>query len=194
MAILKELTANVLVNDQPYQEYDRDPECGWGSTKITKYIEAISGVQYKIHINASPSFELPTGCLAFFVLLDGYRVSGQILARRHCGIGRTISQTPPSGQADSRRKFFFFQWNQAKSDPESSGWEFPYFLKRKARTHLTHISQMMVLDVRSSLKFTTFIIPKKHRWGQALVLRHFQHWKPKWRSNRRDSGNLNWQG
>lgn len=107
MAILKDLTANVLVNDQPCWEYDRDPECGWGSTKITRYIEAISGVQYKIHINASPSFEFPTGCLAFCVLLDGYRVSGQILARRHCGIGRTISQTPPSGQADSRRKSFF---------------------------------------------------------------------------------------
>ena len=122
MAILKELTANVLVNDRPCREYDRYPECGRGSTRITKYIEAISGIEYKIHINASPSFELPTGCLAFCVLLDGYRVSGQTLARRHCGIGRTISQTPPSGQADSRRKCLLFsEIKRSKSDPESSG-------------------------------------------------------------------------
>lgn len=70
---------------------------------------------------------------------------------KHLQVGKLILDGSP---------FFPSEIKRSKSDPESSGWEFLYFLKRKARTHLTHISQTMVLDVRSSSNFTTFIIPK----------------------------------
>lgn len=162
--------------DQPCREYDRDPEDGRGSTKITKYIEAISGFQYKIHINASPSFELPTGCLAFRVSLDGYRVSGQTLAAalvaqylKRLQASKLILDGSPSFSVKSSEVSQILRVLAENS--------LTYFVKRKARIHLTHISQMMVLNVleRSSSKFTTFIIPEKHQWGQALVLRHFQH-------------------
>lgn len=118
MAIIDEFTVNIIVNGQPCQEYEVEPERGCGPKKVTKYIEAISDAPYKISLDMLPSFEFTTSAISFKISIDGQLMGKLLVEPDPRGFRRIISRID-SGAGDN--SFSFIDIKRSKSDPESSG-------------------------------------------------------------------------
>lgn len=119
MAILDEFTVNVLVNDQPCQEYYEDKVIRYGSKDIINYIEAVPGAQYKISVEMPSSFVFTTGVLLLKASIDGHLVVRKLVLGPDSRLVRgEFFQTAPR---DGRRPFFFSKIKRSKSDTEYSG-------------------------------------------------------------------------
>ena len=82
MAILKKLQVSVAVNDKDLPEYD-DDEAEQLPNTVTKYVEAVSGATFQVHVSSEKKSARYGGTsLSFKVELDGEGISKQHLRGR----------------------------------------------------------------------------------------------------------------
>lgn len=77
MAILKDITCHVFVNDKPAQEYDDELDGYQGESEITKFIESVSEARFKINLTIPLSIDIPSGGLSFNLYIDGQPITGR---------------------------------------------------------------------------------------------------------------------
>lgn len=115
MAWKKHIEVKVLVNGMAAQEHDDDDddEGSNGRYTITKYIEAVSGVQFAVQFELKPSFFFRAELFVFQIYIDGKRLDSAIVAKsrfeeqpRGC-TGNFHGITRSHGQTWSVEKFRF---------------------------------------------------------------------------------------
>lgn len=71
-----------------------DEETEDESNKVTRYIKAISGQNFEVHIKVAKDFEVKGDDLAFRIYMDGRWVAGPLISKKTIseGCGRRVSQ------------------------------------------------------------------------------------------------------
>ena len=81
MAIIKGIEASVIIDGRALTEYD-DGDAGDGgsdhTSKVSKYIEAVSDAEFSISITVPKSYKFEANALCFEPSLDGVRVKGYL--------------------------------------------------------------------------------------------------------------------
>lgn len=81
MTSKKAIEVKVLVNGTAAQEYNDDDEENNEPNIVTRFIEALSGLEFEVQYELKPSFRFPSQHLGFNVSIDGKALASQVISK-----------------------------------------------------------------------------------------------------------------
>ena len=81
MAILHDVEVTISAKGNKLPEYDDDAEEPGSSNMVTKYVEAVTGADFKIYYTIKPMFRLKSSGVSIDVMIDGEYMDSHVLLR-----------------------------------------------------------------------------------------------------------------
>ena len=103
MAILHDVDVTISAKGKKLPEYDDDAGELGTNNAVTKYIEALTGADFKIHYTIKPSFRLKSSGISVRVTIDGEYMDAHVLSRNEHLMH--LSRESYSGSFTGSRRF-----------------------------------------------------------------------------------------